>query len=163
MAAIPVTQPARLCVVFRIEKGGIGMWFSILEQHAVYEGQHLLGMVRGPRALTAERGLQVCHKQGGSDPFPCNIAHHERHAIRAKLKKIVIISTHCSRLNADSSAIEPPSSGHPLGKQSRLDVLRNLQLLSGEALGFAVLGFSLPPRLNRPCHLVEARQTEGVP
>src|ERR1700693_2756930 len=113
-------------------------------------------MARRPCTLATECSLQVRHKQGSRDSFPCNIADHNRDAILAQLEKIIIIATHGTRLEADSRTIESRNGRRLLWKQSCLHLLRNFEIVRRQEFGLATLGFCPPLCLNRTRYIVEA-------
>src|SRR5438128_4413028 len=106
MTAYHIAQASRVVVVFAKEQGGIRALDRVLEKHLVHRPQQMLRPIEGDRALTAEIRLQIGHQQSSGDPFPRDIADHQRETLLTEIQKIEVIATDFSSLDTNPRIFE---------------------------------------------------------
>ena len=131
MSAIGVAEALRFIVVFGEEQGGVGTVGGVLVKKAIYRTKEDLGMSEGESALATHVGLQVGHEQGCGNPLPGDVTDYKAEMLLAEIEKVEVISANLAGLEAETSVLERLGWRLNLGKQPCLNLLGNLDFLSG--------------------------------
>ena len=140
MAAVGVAEAAGGVVVVGEEDGGIGRVGGVLEEEAVDGLEEELGFVAGEGELAAEVGLEIGHQESGGDALACDVADDEAETLVAEGEEVVVVAADVAGLDADAGVVEGIELGEGLGEETGLDLLGDLELLGGAALGLEAFG-----------------------
>ena len=162
MAAVGVTEAAGVVVVVGEEDGGVSAVDGVLVEEAIDGPEEELGFVAREGELAAEVGLEIGHEERGGDAFAGDVADDEAETLVSEGEEVVVVSADVAGLNADSGIVECVECGEGLREEAGLDLLCDLELLGGAALGLEFLGGDEALLLDLAGELVVADQFEDV-
>ena len=93
MAAVRVAQLAGAIIVFGEEESSVIPACCVFVKQLIHRAKKPLGLFPSRRTLAAQSGLEIGHKQSGSDAFAGYFRYYQAKPAAAEIKKVVIVST----------------------------------------------------------------------
>ena len=134
MAAVRVAQFARAIIVFGEEESSVIPGGRVFVKQPVHRAKKSFGLFPSGRGLAAQSGLEIGHKQSGSDAFAGYIRCYQAEPAAAGIKKVVTVSTDRSSGMANAGRDQRSSQRLVLRKQTGLQLLGDGQVVCSLAL-----------------------------